>query len=110
MRLLDKTAKIYTLEEIGLDEANRAILVKYLDYSHGIILVTGPTGSGKTTTLYGALTQLNSAELNILTIEDPIEYNSARHLAGAGCHEEGAHLRGGPALVPAPRPRRDDGR
>jgi general secretion pathway protein E len=75
MRLLDKTAKIYTLEEIGLDEANRAILVKYLDYSHGIILVTGPTGSGKTTTLYGALTQLNSAELNILTIEDPIEYN-----------------------------------
>lgn len=75
MRLLDKTAKIYNLDEIGLEPRNRDMLLKYLDYSHGIILVTGPTGSGKTTTLYGALTQMNSAELNILTIEDPIEYN-----------------------------------
>ncbi|MBI3817616.1 MAG: Flp pilus assembly complex ATPase component TadA [Planctomycetes bacterium] len=75
MRLLDKTAKIYNLDEIGLEPRNRDLLLKYLDYSHGIILVTGPTGSGKTTTLYGALTQMNSAELNILTIEDPIEYN-----------------------------------
>jgi general secretion pathway protein E len=75
MRLLDKTAKIYTLDEIGLDTRNKEILLKYLDYSHGIILVTGPTGSGKTTTLYGGLTHMNAAELNILTIEDPIEYN-----------------------------------
>lgn len=75
MRLLDKTAKVYDLAEIGLEVRNRDTLLKYLDYSHGIILVTGPTGSGKTTTLYGALTHMNSAELNILTIEDPIEYN-----------------------------------
>ncbi|MFN0206080.1 MAG: GspE/PulE family protein [Planctomycetota bacterium] len=75
MRLLDKTAKIYSLDEIGLEPRNREMFLKYLDYSHGIILVTGPTGSGKTTTLYGGLTQMNSAELNILTIEDPIEYN-----------------------------------
>jgi len=75
MRLLDKTAKIYTLDEIGLEPRNREMFLKYLDYSHGIILVTGPTGSGKTTTLYGGLTHMNASELNILTIEDPIEYN-----------------------------------
>jgi len=75
MRLLDKTAKVYTMDEIGLEPRNREIFEKYLDYSHGIILVTGPTGSGKTTTLYGGLTSLPSGELNILTIEDPIEYN-----------------------------------
>ena len=78
MRLLDKSAKIYTLEEIGLEQRGRTILERYVDYSHGIILVTGPTGSGKTTTLYAVLQRLNSKELNILTIEDPIEY----HLPG----------------------------
>jgi general secretion pathway protein E len=78
MRLLDKSAKIYTLEEIGLDARARKVLEHYVDYSHGIILVTGPTGSGKTTTLYAVLQRLNSKELNILTIEDPIEY----HLPG----------------------------
>ncbi len=75
MRLLDKTAKLYTLDEIGLEEHSKVLIRKYIEYSHGIILLTGPTGSGKTTTLYSALSELNSAELNILTIEDPIEYN-----------------------------------
>ncbi|MEW6741954.1 MAG: type II secretion system ATPase GspE [Planctomycetota bacterium] len=75
MRLLDKTSKILTLEEIGLDEDNLKILDKYIRYTHGIILVTGPTGSGKTTTLYAALSRINTKEKNVLTIEDPIEYN-----------------------------------
>jgi len=75
MRLLDKTARVYKLEEIGLDQDNLAILRKYISYTHGIILVTGPTGSGKTTTLYAGLSELHAAEKNILTIEDPIEYN-----------------------------------
>jgi general secretion pathway protein E len=75
MRLLDKSARVYILEEIGLEEENLAILRKYIAYTHGIIFVTGPTGSGKTTTLYAGLTELNAAEKNILTIEDPIEYN-----------------------------------
>jgi general secretion pathway protein E len=75
LRLLDKTAKVLTLQEIGLDEDNKAIFEKYLTYSHGMIFLTGPTGSGKTTTLYAALSQMDTKRLNILTIEDPIEYN-----------------------------------
>jgi general secretion pathway protein E len=75
MRLLDKSARIYTLEEIGLAPGNLAILREYLGFSHGIILVTGPTGSGKTTTLYAALTQVDTSQSNVLTIEDPVEYS-----------------------------------
>ncbi len=77
MRLLDKSARVYRLSEIGLDAHNEAILRKYVGYTHGVIFVTGPTGSGKTTTLYAALTELNTNEKNILTIEDPVEYNLA---------------------------------
>src|SRR6185503_10803112 len=75
MRLLDKTGRVLRLEEIGLDEDHMAILTKYLAHTHGMIFLTGPTGSGKTTTLYGALSRLDCKKLNILTIEDPIEYN-----------------------------------
>jgi len=75
MRLLDKSARVYRLEEIGLESENLETLRKFISYTHGIIFVTGPTGSGKTTTLYAGLSELNSAEKNILTIEDPIEYN-----------------------------------
>ncbi|MHC5211744.1 MAG: GspE/PulE family protein [Planctomycetota bacterium] len=75
MRLLDKSARVYRLTEIGLDEHNESILRKYVTYTHGVIFVTGPTGSGKTTTLYAALTEQNTQEKNILTIEDPVEYN-----------------------------------
>ena len=75
MRLLDKSARVYRMGEIGLDPENEAILRQYVEYTHGVIFVTGPTGSGKTTTLYAALTELNTAEKNILTIEDPVEYN-----------------------------------
>ena len=74
-RILDKTARVYTLDQIGLSEENRKTIERYIHYSHGIIFVTGPTGSGKTTTLYGALHAINSPKLNILTIEDPVEYN-----------------------------------
>ena len=74
-RILDKTTKIYSLDDIGLeDEAERTIR-RYINYSHGVIFVTGPTGSGKTTTLYACLDAINAPELNILTIEDPVEYN-----------------------------------
>ena len=74
LRLLDKTARSYDLEHVGLDEANLKTLRHYINYPHGIILVTGPTGSGKTTTLYGSLTEISTGEKNILTIEDPVEY------------------------------------
>ena len=77
MRLLDKTARVYTLEEIGLSEANHSIIEEYLNFNHGIILVTGPTGSGKTTTLYAGLSQVDTTSKNVLTIEDPVEYSLA---------------------------------
>ena len=74
LRLLDKTAGVFALEEIGLDAQNLKTLRHYISYPHGIVLVTGPTGSGKTTTLYGSLTEISTGEKNILTIEDPVEY------------------------------------
>ena len=74
LRLLDHGSQVLQLEDIGLE----ADLLRQLDAmirkSHGIFLVTGPTGSGKTTTLYAALTRLNNREKNIITVEDPIEY------------------------------------
>jgi general secretion pathway protein E len=75
MRLLDKSARLYELTELGLGKRNQDLVDSLIHYSHGIIFVTGPTGSGKTTTLYAALQRINSLEKNILTIEDPIEYN-----------------------------------
>jgi len=74
LRLLEKSGKLLRMEEIGLSAAALAEMKRLLQLSHGIILVTGPTGSGKTTTLYAALSYINSPDKNILTIEDPIEY------------------------------------
>ena len=74
LRLLEKSGKLLSLDEIGLTSAALAEMKRLLQLSHGIILVTGPTGSGKTTTLYAALSHINSPDKNILTIEDPIEY------------------------------------
>ena len=74
-RLLDKSARLYRLNEIGLTSTNEQTLLDLIKCSHGIVLVTGPTGSGKTTTLYASLAELNSEEKMIITIEDPIEYN-----------------------------------
>ncbi len=75
MRLLDMTARALTMEELGLDADNLGLLRRFAHYTHGIILVTGPTGSGKTTTLYAVLSEINSSEKNVITIEDPIEYH-----------------------------------
>jgi general secretion pathway protein E len=74
LRLLDKTSVLLGLEEIGMPEAAYTRYSRLIKRSNGIILVTGPTGSGKTTTLYGTLNKINAPELNIITIEDPIEY------------------------------------
>ena len=74
LRLLDKSAGRLNLEHLGMDPATHERLKNLIKKPHGIILVTGPTGSGKTTTLYAALTNLNESSRNILTVEDPIEY------------------------------------
>ncbi len=73
MRLQDKSRKIPDLPELGLDPHNFALLAEALDLPNGIILTSGPTGSGKTTTLYSCLNRLNDISVNIMTIEDPVE-------------------------------------
>ena len=73
LRVLDKNQSILDVEKLALSEANLACFKRLLSRSHGLILVTGPTGSGKTTTLYAAINQLKSIEKNIVTIEDPVE-------------------------------------
>lgn len=74
MRLLDKSAGRLNLEHLGMDPNTHERLKQLIKKPHGIILVTGPTGSGKTTTLYASLTHLNESSRNIMTVEDPIEY------------------------------------
>lgn len=74
LRILDKQASTLNLTHLGMSQRDHEILSDIIFKPHGIILVTGPTGSGKTTTLYAALTELNDATRNILTVEDPIEY------------------------------------
>ena len=74
MRLLDKSRRAPTLEELGLSEEMRAQLREVVKRPTGALLVTGPTGSGKSTTLYAALSEINRPEINIITVEDPVEY------------------------------------
>ena len=74
MRLLDKSHVLLELETLGFIGKNTETIKEIIQRPHGIILVTGPTGSGKTTTLYSALSKINSQELKIITVEDPVEY------------------------------------
>jgi general secretion pathway protein E len=78
MRLLDKANVLFSLQELGMDEETHRKFKGLIDRPHGIILVTGPTGSGKTTTLYAALNAIVGPDLKVLTVEDPVEY----HLPG----------------------------
>ena len=77
MRLLDKSRRAPTLEELGLSDEMRDRLADILKRPTGALLVTGPTGSGKSTTLYAGLTTINRPEVNIITVEDPVEYRLA---------------------------------
>lgn len=74
MRLLNRASIAVSIADLGFSERNLNIFQKLIKEPYGIILVTGPTGSGKTTTLYAALNEINSVETNIITVEDPIEY------------------------------------
>jgi type IV pilus assembly protein PilB len=75
MRVLDRSAVSLDLQKLGLGAEDEARLVRLTQLPHGIILVTGPTGSGKTTTLYAMLQQANTPEVKIITVEDPVEYD-----------------------------------
>ncbi len=74
IRILDKGALTGSIDQMGMDEVTLEKFRKAIDAPHGMILVTGPTGSGKTTTLYSVLSELNKPEYNIVTVEDPVEY------------------------------------
>jgi len=74
LRLLDKSKRPPTLEELGMLDDMRVVLEEIISRPTGAVLVTGPTGSGKSTTLYGALAQINRPEINVITVEDPVEY------------------------------------
>ena len=75
LRLLDKNAGRLNIDHLGMSERDLGAIKNILAQPHGILLVTGPTGSGKTTTLYAGLSEINDKSRNILTVEDPIEYN-----------------------------------
>lgn len=77
LRLLDRSSRLITLSEMGFPESHLQLFRKKINTPHGCVLVTGPTGSGKTTTLYAALAELNTIEKHIITVEDPIEYRLA---------------------------------
>lgn len=77
MRLLEKGSLRLDMEVLGMSERDRGVFTRLLERPHGMLLVTGPTGSGKTTTLYAALNKLNDRKRNIMTVEDPIEYELA---------------------------------
>lgn len=78
LRLLDRSANLLSLRELGFEDDDYSWFKQLIRRPHGIILVTGPTGCGKTTTLYGALSELNRPDVKILTAEDPVEY----HISG----------------------------
>ena len=80
LRLLEKENRLLNLSEMGFSKERLAIIHQLIQLAHGIILVTGPTGSGKTTTLYAALSHINAPDKNIITVEDPVEYQ----LVGVG--------------------------
>ena len=77
IRILDPRVTIHSLDSLGLDDVDAARMRRMLEAREGLILVTGPTGSGKTTTLYAALRQIQQRGLNIITVEDPVEYRIA---------------------------------
>jgi general secretion pathway protein E len=74
MRILDRESIVLDFDSLGFDQDMKKGFIRSLEMPHGIILVTGPTGSGKTTTLYTALSQINTPERKIITVEDPVEY------------------------------------
>jgi MSHA biogenesis protein MshE len=109
MRLLDQTDGVTDLENVGMPEAILGTYQRLITQPHGMILITGPTGSGKTTTLYATLEKINSEKQKIITVEDPVEYQSGGHHPDSGQCQHRPELRGRTALHRAAGPRRADG-
>ena len=110
MRILDKTNLNIDLEKLGFEPRSMEQLLKAICNPYGMVLVTGPTGSGKTTTLYSALSRINTPEVNIMTAEDPVEYN-LDGINQVPIHEGiGLTFAGRPQGVPAAGPQHHHGR
>jgi type II secretory ATPase GspE/PulE/Tfp pilus assembly ATPase PilB-like protein/CheY-like chemotaxis protein len=88
IRILNTKTTILSLDALGLEEDERATMTQLLDNKEGIILVTGPTGSGKTTTLYAALRQVQGDKVNIVTVEDPVEYRLGSNIVQVQVNEK----------------------
>ncbi len=104
MRLLNQSGGTLRLDSIGMPPAMLKKFRAIVQRPNGLVLVTGPTGSGKTTTLYGALSELNTMEKKLITVEDPVEYRLPGHQPGAGQRQDRAELRARAALGAAPGP------
>ena len=114
IRILDKESISEQFSELRLDilgfpEAELKRFRKYIAEPYGMVLVTGPTGSGKTTTLYAALSEIRTVEDKIITIEDPGRVPASRHHADSDQREEGPDVRARAAVDPPPRPGQDHG-
>ena len=88
IRILSQRSTVLTLEALGMHEDERSVIKKLLANKEGIILVTGPTGSGKTTTLYSAIRLIQSEGVNIVTVEDPVEYRLGENIVQVQVHEK----------------------
>ena len=110
MRLLDKSRRAPTLAELGLSDEMQVTLRELARRPTGALLVTGPTGSGKSTTLYAALSEINRPEINIITVEDPVEYRLAGRQPGADQPARRPDVRERAPVDPALGSRRRDGR
>ena len=88
MRLLDKGRMVFNLANVGMLPDTYKTFKQLIDLPHGIVLVTGPTGSGKTTTLYSALNEIKDETLKIITVEDPVEYSAAGHQPDSGASQD----------------------
>ncbi len=92
MRLLDKTRTFRELDKMGFSEHDFKLVQLAIEEPNGIVFVTGPTGSGKTTTLYSILSALNKTDTNIITVEDPVEYSASWYCASASTRKGRAYL------------------
>ncbi len=93
MRLLDKGRMAFNLQDVGMLPDIYGTFKQLIDRPHGIVLVTGPTGSGKTTTLYAALNEIKDEATKIITVEDPVEYQQDGHQPDPGAREDRPDVR-----------------
>ncbi len=109
MRLLDEGNRIFDFQHLGLTERDQKVVGGLIDKPHGMLVVTGPTGSGKSTTMYAVLSKLNAVNRNIVTVEDPVEYRLPGINQVASDNDHGLGFPNALEYIMRPEPRRDLG-